>query len=84
MVLSIKDRKADALARALARATGETITVAVTNALEERLARVKRTGGRRRLADELDEIALRCAALPELDARSPDEIIGYDEHGVPR
>ena len=36
------------------------------------------------LADELDAIARRCAALPVLDARSADEIIGYDEHGVPR
>jgi antitoxin VapB len=36
------------------------------------------------LADELDAIARRCAALPVVDARSADEIIGYDEHGVPR
>ena len=35
-------------------------------------------------AEELLEIGRRCAALPELDARSADEIIGYDEHGVPR
>jgi antitoxin VapB len=38
----------------------------------------------RSLADELDEIAKRCAALPGLDARSADEILGYDEHGLPR
>jgi antitoxin VapB len=35
-------------------------------------------------ADELLEIGRRCAGLPELDARSADEIIGYDEHGIPR
>ena len=29
------------------------------------------------------EISRRCAALPELDARSADEIIGYDENGIP-
>jgi hypothetical protein len=34
---------------------------------------------RRRLADELDEIALRCSQLPVLDPRTPDEILGYDE-----
>lgn len=39
---------------------------------------------RPRLADELDEIAKRCAALPELDNRTPDAIIGYDEFGLPR
>lgn len=35
-------------------------------------------------AEELLEIGRRCAALPELDPRSAEEIIGYDEHGVPR
>ena len=34
--------------------------------------------------DELDDIALRCASLPVLDDRSAEEILGYDEHGVPR
>lgn len=29
------------------------------------------------------EISRRCAALPELDPRSVDEIIGYDENGLP-
>jgi len=37
----------------------------------------------RSLADELDEIAKRCAALPTLDKRTPDEIIGYDDRGLP-
>jgi antitoxin VapB len=57
----------------------------VTQALRERLERVRR--GRptqRRLADDLDEIALHCAELAVHDPRSADEIIGYDEHGLPR
>ncbi|MFO1424423.1 MAG: Arc family DNA-binding protein [Candidatus Competibacteraceae bacterium] len=29
------------------------------------------------------EISRRCAALPELDPRSTDKIIGYDENGLP-
>lgn len=29
------------------------------------------------------EISRRCAALPELDPRSADEIVGYDENGIP-
>ena len=84
MALSIKTQQADRLARKLAQATGETLTEAVTVALRERLERV---GGRRRgrsLADELDQIARRCASLLELDSRPADEIIGYDEHGAPR
>jgi antitoxin VapB len=35
------------------------------------------------LAAELLEIGAHCAALPELDSRSADEIIGYDENGLP-
>lgn len=33
--------------------------------------------------DELDEIALRCAALPIMDTRADDEILGYDDRGLP-
>jgi hypothetical protein len=33
--------------------------------------------------DQLDRIALRCAARPILDQRSADEICGYDANGLP-
>jgi len=39
--------------------------------------------GRRTLAQDLREIGRRCAALPDLDRRSADEIIGYNEIGLP-
>jgi len=42
----------------------------------------KRSAGR--LEDELLAIGRRCAALPDLDRRSPDEILGYDEVGLPK
>jgi antitoxin VapB len=45
---------------------------------------VKRSRQHRSLADELDAIGRECAALPVLDARSPEEILGFDEHGLPR
>jgi antitoxin VapB len=64
--------------------TGETKTEAVTAALRERLARLTRERHGRRLADELDEIALHCASLPVRDRRSADEILGYDDSGLPR
>lgn len=38
----------------------------------------------RPLADDLDQIALHCSRLPVRDPRTPDEILGYDEHGLPR
>jgi antitoxin VapB len=84
MALNIRNPEAERLAAALAKLTGETKTEAVTRALRDRLARLRRERAHRRLADELDEIALRCARLPVLDARAPDEILGYDEHGLPR
>lgn len=83
MALSIKDPEADRLARELAARTGETLTEAVVVALRERLAR--ETGRTRSipLRDELAAIRRRCAALPVLDTRAADEILGYDERGLP-
>ena len=82
MPLSIKDPEADRLAREVAKATGETLTAAIVQSLRERLHRIRRAR-RVRLADELLAIAGRCAALPVKDARTPEEIIGYDKHGLP-
>lgn len=84
MALNIRNPAAEKLATALARLTGETKTDAVTKALRDRLARVRRERSGRRLADELDQIALHCAALPAVDQRSDDEILGYDKDGIPR
>lgn len=83
MALNIRNAEAEKLAEALARLTGETKTDAVTKALRDRLARVRRERGRRPLADELDDLALQCARLPVLDQRSDDEILGYDSTGAP-
>ncbi len=84
MALSLKDPEADRLAREVAARTGETLTTAVVVALKERLARLRGRPKRRRLRDELREIAQRCAQLPTLDDRSGEEILGYDERGLPR
>jgi antitoxin VapB len=84
MALNIRNAETERLANTLARLTGESKTEAVTRALEDRLARVRRERSGRRLADELDEIARHCAALPVRDARSADDIIGYDDRGLPR
>ena len=84
MALNIKNREVERLATEVAEMTRETKTEAVTRALRDRLARLRREKAGRRLADELDEIALHCSRLPVRDARTPDEILGYDEHGAPR
>lgn len=81
MALSIKKPEAERLAKALAHESGETVTQAVIRALREALGR--RRG--RRTAPDVTEATLRisrhCAALPDLDDRPPDEILGYDQHG---
>jgi antitoxin VapB len=85
MALSIRDPKTDRLARELAALTGETMTGAIRVALEQRLERERRRRQaeieRRRRA--VDAIVERFARLPVLDDRSEDEILGYDEHGLP-
>ena len=83
MALNIRNREAEELAGSLAKLTGETKTQAVTRALRDRLMKEQRRRSGRSLASELDEIALHCASLPVLDERSPDEILGYDDRGVP-
>jgi antitoxin VapB len=84
MALNIRNPETEKLAEALARLTGETKTAAVTRALRDRLARVRRERTHRKLADELDEIARQCARLPVRDRRTPEDILGYDENGLPR
>ncbi|OMB94448.1 antitoxin [Mycobacterium sp. NS-7484] len=83
MALSIKDPEADRLARELAARTGETLTEAVVVALRERLARHTGRLGAVPLRDELAAIRSRCAALPVLDDRSAEEVLGYDDRGLP-
>jgi antitoxin VapB len=83
MALSIKNPEADRLARELAAITGESLSEAVVEALRERLAR---TAGRRRassLRNDIKRIQDRIARLPVLDRRTDEEIVGYDEHGLP-
>ena len=81
MALNVRNTETEKLAQAIVALTGETKTEAVTTTLKERLEQLKRR--RKRLADELDEIARHCASLPLLDKRPDDEIIGYDEKGMP-
>ncbi len=84
MALSIKDPETEQLARTLAERTGESITTATKRALEERLRRTGSSARKAALLEDLEAIQRRWNALPVLDNRTPDEIIGYDENGIPR
>ena len=82
MALSIKNPEADRLARELAAVTGESLTEAVLGAIRQRL--VRETGWTPEGARaEIDRIVAELARAPVLDGRTADEIIGYDEHGLP-
>jgi len=84
MPLSIKNDATERLARQVASATGESLTEAIHKALADRWQQLK---GKRRgslLAGQIEDLLRRVDAMPTLDSRSADEILGYDEHGMPR
>jgi len=81
MALSIRNDMAEKLARAVANETGETLTQAITHALEERWARLK---GRKTVPDlqeKILNISRRCRQLPDQNVSTPEEILGYDQNG---
>jgi antitoxin VapB len=81
--ISIKNDQTEILARKLAELTGETLTEAVRTAVAERYDRLRRARSGRSLADELNMIAVRCAKRPLVSRLTDDEILGYDDSGVP-
>lgn len=80
MALNIKSRETEQVVRELARRTGLSITEAVHQAASEKLRAIDEDRERRRHA--LYEIAERAKALPILDTRTEDEILGYNEWGT--
>jgi antitoxin VapB len=83
MALSIKHPEADRLARELAAETGESITDAVIVALRERVERQRGRRARRHVREDIARIQARYGRLPLLDSRTAEEILGYDDHGLP-
>ncbi|MBB1511265.1 type II toxin-antitoxin system VapB family antitoxin [Tessaracoccus sp. MC1627] len=84
MALNIKDQLTDDLARRLAAETGESITVAVRVAMEERLERLERERRRHGRRPHLGRYIQRARARRLLDSRPVEEILGYDENGLPQ
>lgn len=83
MALSIKDPETERLARSLAERTGETITIATRRALEERTRRLASDVRKAALLEDMAASRRRWTAMPVLDHRNADEIIGYNEDGLP-
>jgi antitoxin VapB len=82
MSLNIKDPEAHRLAQQIARATGETMTRVVTEALRERLSRLERQSARASV-EELLAIAERAASHVKHPYADHAELL-YDEHGLPK
>ena len=83
MPLNIKNDRAHDLARQIQQKTGESLTTAVIVALAERMRRVAPEEDKAARLARINEIIDRAANYPVLDNRTPDEIIGYDENGLP-
>ena len=79
MALSIRSKHVEVLARRLSEETGENITDVILSALKEKEDRILAVSRKQKI----DEILERMSSLPVLDPRAPDEIIGYDEYGLP-
>jgi antitoxin VapB len=84
MALSIKNDETERLARQVAREAGESLTQAIQKALQERWERLKVRRRSQVLVGQVEDLLRRVDALPNLDSRPEDEILGYDEHGAPR
>jgi antitoxin VapB len=82
------DPDTERLARKLAEATGRPLPLVVRHAIEAEAAKVGVASPARLSRDELlvrmTQITDAFSRLPVVDSREPDEIIGYDAHGVPQ
>lgn len=84
MALSIKNKEVEKKARRLAFLTGKPITEALNDSLDLSLLRqsaIQTPTAKEELWAKIQEIQREFAALPDRDTRTPDEIIGYNEHG---
>src|SRR5712692_5735910 len=81
--ISIKNAETEQLARELAKETGETITEVIKRSLQDRLQRVRGRRHARGLPEQVEDILQRMDALPTLDERAEDEILGYDQDSIP-
>jgi antitoxin VapB len=83
MAINIEDVETESLAREVAQRAGETIPDAIRKSLQERLQRLAGRSAAPTKRDKLNEILNRVDALPKLDSRIDDEVLGYDENGIP-
>ena len=79
----LKNSEAYDLAVEIARIRGGSLTDAVLVALREEASRARRSLDREARMAALLDIGRRYSELPDRDTRTADEILGYDENGLP-
>jgi antitoxin VapB len=83
MAISIRNKKAEQLAREIAQACNTSMTEAIIEALEEKKKKLQENKGSERARFlEIKAIGKRCASIPDKDTRSPEEILGYNDEGT--
>ena len=84
MSLNLKNEETHRLAKELASITGESMTVAVSEAIRERLERVRRNSTED-MAERILKIGRECAAHLKEPYKSIDiDELLYDEKGMPK
>jgi len=90
MSINIKNKEADRLLAELKRVTGKGASELVLELLRKEHERIAREQKRRPDEAEVERILAATREMqrlwresPVIDPRSPDEILGYDENGLP-
>ena len=86
MGILIRNAKTEAKIRRLAKRTRQTLTAAIDRAVDAELAALAPPPRKKGCIDrkKLAELLKYFDSLPVDDPRPHEEIIGYDEHGVPK
>ena len=82
MALSIRNPRAEQLAKEIAAISGENITQVIIHALENHIERLRGSRLNPNTVEEIMNNSRRCSLLPDIDERTPDEILGYNKNGV--
>ena len=86
MALVIDNPETERLVEELARKTGHKPEDAIAELIREKLGgdRAEEPLDPPDIWERIKEIQDEVASYPDVDTRSADELIGYDEYGVPR
>lgn len=83
MSINLKNREAEALLAELKAATGKGTSQIVLELLRKEAARQRRQNQLEERRQKIKKLAERYSARLQSNAATPDEIIGYDDNGLP-